>query len=413
MDLSDSEDDFHDVDSSFNATRETVPEVEGPPASPSLARSVIEVERIAAGESPEEQPPNTTVDETLTGAAGQLQLLEGIQVAAAEFANLVPPFNEVAEHVEPIDQEPDNLAENFDVENGTDGAKAIEHTRDLKIEYAPEDVAFWFIQLENEMITCEVKSQWLKRVVLVKNLPTKVQSDVRSLLILQKAQAPTDLYKQIKDEILRIYAPKKEDTYKKALSRVLVGLPSQLGHTLVNDICDKSPKLTGCCCSKAVFTLWNLQLPLGVRSMISNLEFNETTYSAVFQAADKVYLSTKDAQMSPGVAAIAASEKGQSGEGSQNPQVAALNQRRGRGGRGGRSGRGGSGQSGRGGNNNSTNTSSNSSSKPQGRGPRHASNPPNTCCDNHFRFGDQSWSCQSPFTCPWKDKIVPKKSDKQ
>ena len=87
---------------------------------------------------------------------------------------------------------------NFEDENLADGENAIEYTRSLKLEYNATDVAFWFTQLENEMITCDVKSQWLKRVVLVKNLPAKVQNDVKSLLILQKAEAPADLYKRIK-----------------------------------------------------------------------------------------------------------------------------------------------------------------------------------------------------------------------
>ena len=32
--------------------------------------------------------------------------------------------------------------ENFEDENGTDGAKAVEHTRNLVIEYNAEDVEF-------------------------------------------------------------------------------------------------------------------------------------------------------------------------------------------------------------------------------------------------------------------------------
>ena len=77
---------------------------------------------------------------------------------------------------------------NFEDENVDDGAKAIDHTRTLKIEYDPTNVKFWFIQLENEMFTCEVKSQWLKRCVLVKNLPPTVQADVMALLCLHREQ---------------------------------------------------------------------------------------------------------------------------------------------------------------------------------------------------------------------------------
>ena len=206
----------------------------------------------------------------------------------------------------------------------------------------------------------------------------------------------------IKTEILRIHAPTEENSYKKALSRVLVGLPSQLGQTLINDICKKSPKLTNCCCSNAVYTLWTLQLPVSVRSHVASLDFNATTYKSVFQSADKVFLSTKDTQMAPNVAAIVSSESGEVAG-----QVAAVGRGRGnRGGyRGGRGNRGGG--SGRGGT--SASSDSNSSSKGQDRrGTRHSSNPPIQCCDNHYRFGAESWNCQSPYTCPWKDKITKK-----
>ena len=295
----------------------------------------------------------------------------------------------------------DEVAINFEDEAGKDGDKAIDHTRTLKIDYDPSDVKFWFIQLENEMFTCEVKSQWLKRCVLVKNLPSKVQSDVKALLSLQKSEAPADLYKQIKHEILRIHAPKREDTFKKALSRVLTGLPSQLGSELINDICDKPTKLTGCCCAKSVYTLWVLQLPASVRGAVADREFNANTYNAVFQTADRVYQSTRDTQVNPAVAAISGADK--SGEG---PQVAAVRPAaRGRGGRNRGGGRQQNQQS-------SSNSSNSSGSKGQGRGPRHSSNPPSSCCDSHYRFGDKSWNCLSPFTCPWKDKCAPRPDKK-
>ena len=147
--------------------------------------------------------------------------------------------DEVAQEIlEETDTMPDDDAVqiDFEDENAKDGDKALDYTRTLKLEYNASEVEFWFTQLENEMYTCEVKSQWLKRCVLVKNLPAKIQNDVKALLILPKSAAPTDLYKRIKTEILRIHAPKKEDTFKKALSRVLVGLPSQLGQDLINDM---------------------------------------------------------------------------------------------------------------------------------------------------------------------------------
>ena len=280
----------------------------------------------------------------------------------------------------------------FEDENAADGASALDHTRTLKIEYDPSNVAFWFTQLENEMYTCQVKSQWLKRCVLVKNLPSKVQADVMGLLTLKKSEAPDDLYKQIKTEILRLHAPKEEETFKKALSRVLVGLPSQLGAQLINDICEKSKKLTGCCCYKAVYTLWCLQLPLNVRGHVANMEFNGQTYTDVFKAADKVFLASKSADLSSAVAAVTVTPAKE-----DTPQVAAarFNNKKNKNKppkKNSDGGQSGSGQSGGGSN----------------RGRRHASNPPSSCCDNHYKWGKDAWFCLSPLSCPWKDKNSPR-----
>ena len=310
---------------------------------------------------------------------------------------------------------PDDANEDvdIDVENGEDGAKAIDHSRTLKIEYNPTEVEFWFVQLENEMYTCEVKSQWLKRCILVKNLPPKVQSDVMTLLLIKKSAAPDDLYKQIKDEILRIHAPRKEDTYKKALTRVLIGLPSQLGQVLITDICDKDIKLSGCCCAKAVFTLWCIQLPVTVRSQISNLPFNKDTYQDVFQKADNIYLSTKTTEVSASVAAVGLQpKKSEDPVSAGQPQVAAT-RARGQGrrnGRGNRNGNANSGSSTGGGNRNSGNGGQ---SQGSGRGPRHSSNPPSSCCDNHYRWGASSWFCLNPLTCPWVSKCQARPGDKK
>ena len=78
-----------------------------------------------------------------------------------------------------------------------------------------------------------------------------------ALLSLPKAQAG-DIYLAIKTELLRLYAPKAHESYKKALTRTMVGLPSQLGCQIINDICTKTKKLDGCCCAAATFALWSI-----------------------------------------------------------------------------------------------------------------------------------------------------------
>ena len=181
----------------------------------------------------------------------------------------------------------------LDVEDGADGEKAQADARHIKIDFDQNDILFWFSQIEAEMMMAEVKSQWLKKTVLQRNLPNKQKEDVKAYLTLTRTQAGNEIYFKIKSDLVRIYAPKPQDSYRKALTRTMVGLPSQLGLQIVDDVCKRPSKLEGCCCAGAVEALWSDKLPVGIRAHISNREFTHTTYKAVFEAADKVYLSSK------------------------------------------------------------------------------------------------------------------------
>ena len=297
---------------------------------------------------------------------------------------------------------------NFDAEDKEDGADAATQARHIKVEFDPADVRFWFAQLEDEMVMAGVNRQWLKKTILQRNLPVKQKEDVKSYFTLQKADAGAHIYLDIKKELIRIYAAKPCDSYRKALSRTMTGLPSQLGYQIVDDICKKSQKLVGCCCPAAALALWTDKLPVNVREHISNEEFTAETYKAIFNAADKVFLSGRPSQVaavsslnetlpafnphnqpSAEVAAIA-------GNNNKNNRGGARGS--GRGGRGGRGNRGGGQQ--RGGNSNRSGTS---------RGTKHASIPDNLAnkmCDRHYVHGDQAWYCLAPLTCPWKDKCI-------
>ena len=59
------------------------------------------------------------------------------------------------------------------VENGQDGEKAQDLARSIKVEFDPQDIKFWFSQLEAEFTMAAVKSQWLKKTVMQRNLPLK------------------------------------------------------------------------------------------------------------------------------------------------------------------------------------------------------------------------------------------------
>ena len=180
----------------------------------------------------------------------------------------------------------------FDREDGQDGDKANDQARQIKVEFSAGDIRFWFAQLEDEMMLASVCSQWLKKTVLQRNLPVKQKEDIKSLLTLTKTNAGQHIYLDIKNELIRIYAAKPQDSYRKALTRTMTGLPSQLGLQIVDDVCKKSIKLKDCCCAPAVLCLWSDKLPIEIRAHISNREFTCDTYKQVFEAADQVFLAS-------------------------------------------------------------------------------------------------------------------------
>ena len=111
---------------------------------------------------------------------------------------------------------------NYDREDKEDGDKANEHARHIKVEFAQNDVKFWFSQLEDEMEMAGIGKQWLKKSVLQRNLPLKQKEDVKAYLSLQKENAGPHIYLDIKNELIRIYAAKPCDSYRKALTRTML-----------------------------------------------------------------------------------------------------------------------------------------------------------------------------------------------
>ena len=180
----------------------------------------------------------------------------------------------------------------------------------------------------------------------------------------------------------------------------MVGLPSQLGYQILNDVCKKPVKLTGCCCAAAVEALWQLQLPVNIRAHISNMVFDQNTYKQVFESADQVYLSSK--QVSVAALRVAADlDKTVAAFNPENqPQVAALAKK------------GGFGTAGGGG---KPPKKKNNKNKGQGqnkpRGQKHSSVPDSIAeklCDRHYRHAGNAWYCLAPDSCPWVNKVSPK-----
>ena len=92
-------------------------------------------------------------------------------------------------------------------------------------------------RVETRMGSAGVKKNFTKFQILSEILPTKVQEEVKSLLIKGEADFPDkNAYKLLKKEVLRIFGPRKQVAMERALGRVLVGLPSSLARALTNDI---------------------------------------------------------------------------------------------------------------------------------------------------------------------------------
>ena len=113
------------------------------------------------------------------------------------------------------------------------------------------------------------------------------------------------------------------------------------------------------------------------------------------ERADNLWSANQDKQIS----AVSVASKVVTETKETNSEIAAVG--RGRGNFNGR-GRGGFRGRGRG------NQNRGAQNGPDPRGKRHESNPPWNSCSAHWVYADKAFKCQSPTTCPLKDKITPK-----
>ena len=301
---------------------------------------------------------------------------------------------------------------NFEDENGVDTDKAMQEAcRNLaNSKFSPNDLKFYFNQVEAKMAAVGVKKQYTKFQILATIIPPEVQDETKELLSMMESEFDqNDAYKQLKTEIISIFGPKPEEAMDRALSRVLTGKPSTLARQLVSDICTR--KLECVDCPRIVLSLWKRQLPGAVRAGIAHCQFTKQTFKEVCQLADKIF----DSQVASGT--VAATTVTQNLNETQPaitypvPEVAAVS-RGGRGGRGGRGYRGGrGGYRGRGGGSNPSQTQT-QQQPGQGarRGPKHPDLPDGEWkgCNMHFKWGKSSHFCSEPLTCPWKNVIAPK-----
>ena len=349
-----------------------------------------------------------------------------------------------------LDDEDVIMASNFEDENENDTAGAFEQAcRNLKgYEWAPDDLKFYFNQIEIKMRAVGLKKQFSKLQVLSTILPKQVTDEVKPILSKQETEfTENNSYKLLKEEILRIFGPEDNHAFETAMSRVLTSTPSQLARALVNDMC--SHGLRGCCCHKWIYGQWMRNLPSGVRAGIAGSPFNADTFIAVTTLADKIFAQNRVGGQSARLAAVTVTPPTnptppyiqEETPTQQDPDLAAITaqvaaiyyqrggrvQRAGRG-RGGRANRGtGRGQSNGGFNFNAGNFSQNqgnsggrggrgqprppySAANPRHRGTRHPDMPPFESCKKHFIWGKSAHMCLEPLTCPWASFLAPRPS---
>ena len=117
-----------------------------------------------------------------------------------------------------------------------------------------------------------------KYEALINQLTKEAIDEVKSLLSLDEDEQGETPYLDLKSELLKIYKPRPEDTFAKAMSRVLVGKPSTLGKQIINDFCKCPKKLTSPCCAEIALGLWTKNLPTYIKAHISDQEFNKANY---------------------------------------------------------------------------------------------------------------------------------------
>ena len=251
----------------------------------------------------------------------------------------------------------------YDQENGTDGEGATKAVFNIKQECDPKKIKMWFQILENKMQFAQIKAQWTKLQVLTTVLPAELLTHIEAFAAVPQASAGSKCYYDAKSRLMNIYGDKPHESYEKAIELVIVTTPSELARKIIGLICEHKQKpLQDCCCAKVVMGIWLKQLSPQVKQAIAPMQLGEGKMEETFRVADAVHRSmkTETQSMTQPVATIATTNK--------TLPIAALQQAR-------------------------------------GRGQRHADNPPQSSCRQHWRFGKSAYYCRGTESspCPWKE----------
>ena len=108
----------------------------------------------------------------------------------------------------------------FDTINTPDDNAVLAKLASVKVTWHQDDIHYWFFEIELQMTLINIKSQWLKRVVLANNLPQNVRGEVKELLKQTKAEAGGTIYKELKAEIVALFGPRTQCTRVPLLAEI-------------------------------------------------------------------------------------------------------------------------------------------------------------------------------------------------
>ena len=282
----------------------------------------------------------------------------------------------------------DDMATNFDREDKADPADVYAKTAHIRVDFNRNNVHFFFIQLEMLLESAECGSQWMKRLVLQRSLPSTVVEDLQDIFSKGKVQAGATAYIDAKTRILELYAPRAEDKWKKAKDMLLLDeKPSQLCRKLIQVLCPKHPTMVDCCAEPIISGMWRDQLPPLVKAAVANLTLGNGKLDDTLRVADTAHAATKS-----GAAVAAVEEEEIAAFRRQQPQQKKKPKPQGQQ-AGQKSGQKGSQRQG--------------GTQQKGRGDPHPDGPPESACQIHWQWGKSAYYCKKPHSCPWQSFTTP------
>ena len=72
----------------------------------------------------------------------------------------------------------------FDSLDEVEAPETLGKIANVKVPWMADDIPYWFSEVEMQMELYNVKSQWIKRIILNNNLPENIRSQIKDLAII-------------------------------------------------------------------------------------------------------------------------------------------------------------------------------------------------------------------------------------